>query len=102
MKNPMKIAKIILAGFVAVIIANTAGLAEQALTGTVAMLDRINGTIAIKQTQSGTVGANAGGSAQEFKAQDGLSLEALHAGDRVTFSVTEKDGIKTITKIQKQ
>jgi Cu/Ag efflux protein CusF len=98
----MKIATIVLAGLVAVVIASTAALAEQALTGTVAMLDRINGTIAIKQTQSGTVGANAGGATEAFKAQDGLPLEALHAGDRVTFSATEKDGIKTITKIQKQ
>jgi Cu/Ag efflux protein CusF len=98
----MKIAKIVLAGVAVVIIATTAALAEQALTGTVAMLDRINGTIAIKQTQSGTVGANAGAAAEAFKAQDGLSLEALHAGDRVSFSATEKDGIKTITKIQKQ
>jgi|SRR5271156_7109978 len=97
----MKIAKIVLAGVAVVIITTTAGLAEQALTGTVAMLDRINGTIAIKQTQSGTVGAN-GAATEQFKAQDGLPLEALHAGDRVTFSATEKDGIKTITKIQKQ
>lgn len=98
----MKIAKIVLAGLVAVIITSTAAQAEQALTGTVAVLDRINGTIAIKQTQSGTVGANTGAVTEQFKAQDGLPLEALHAGDRVTFSATEKDGIKTITKIQKQ
>jgi Cu/Ag efflux protein CusF len=77
-------------------------LAQQALTGTVTKVDRINGTVAIRQTQSGTVGANTGGAAEDFKAQDGLSLDAVHAGDRVTFSATEAGGIKTITKLQKQ
>ena len=49
-----------------------------------------------------TTGANSGGAAEEFKAQNGLSLDALHAGDKVTFSATETGGIKTITKLQKQ
>jgi Cu/Ag efflux protein CusF len=97
----MNIAKIMLAGIAALII-NSAALAQQALNGTITGLNRINGTITIQQTQSGTVGANAGSAAQEFKVQDGLSLDDLHAGNRVTFSVTEKDGIKTITKLQKQ
>jgi Cu/Ag efflux protein CusF len=97
----MNIAKIMLAGTAALII-SSAALAQQALNGTITGLNRINGTITIQQTQSGTVGANAGSAAQEFKVQDGLSLDDLHAGNRVTFSVTEKDGIKTITKLQKQ
>ena len=97
----MNIAKIMLAGTTALII-SSAALAQQALNGTITGLNRINGTITIQQTQSGTVGANAGSAAQEFKVQDGLSLDDLHAGNRVTFSVTEKDGIKTITKLQKQ
>jgi Cu/Ag efflux protein CusF len=98
----MKIAKIILAGAAALIIIGTAALAQQALTGTITKLNRINGTIAIQPTQSGTVGANSGGAGEEFKVQDGLSLDAVHAGDKVTFSAMEKDGIKTITKLQKQ
>jgi len=97
----MNIAKIMLAGTAALII-SSAALAQQALNGTITGLNRINGTITIQQTQSGTVGADAGSAAQEFKVQDGLSLDDLHAGNRVTFSVTEKDGIKTITKLQKQ
>lgn len=97
----MNIAKIMLAGTAALII-SSAALAQQALNGTITGLNRINGTITIQQTQSGTVGANAGSAAQEFKVQDGLSLDDLHAGNRVTFSVTEKDGVKTITKLQKQ
>ena len=98
----MKIAKIILAGSAALTIISSAALAQQALTGTVTKVDRINRTVAIQQTQSGTVGANTGGAAEEFKAQTGLSLDKLHAGDKVTFSATETSGIKTITKLQEQ
>ncbi|HEX9468935.1 MAG TPA: copper-binding protein [Bradyrhizobium sp.] len=98
----MKIAKIILAGTAALAIISSAALAQQALSGTVTKVDRINGTVAIKQAQSGTVGANTGAAAEEFKAQDGLSLDAVHAGDKVTFSATEAGGTKTITKLQKQ
>jgi hypothetical protein len=67
-------------------------------------LPKLTGSIAPSRfkTQSGTIGANTGGAAEEFKAQNGLSLDALHAGDRVTFSATETGGIKTITKLQKQ
>ncbi len=96
----MKIAKVILAGTAALTIISSATLAQQALTGTLTKVDRINRTVAIQQMQSGTTGANTG-AAEEFKAQDGLSLETLHAGDKVTFSVTETGGIKTITKLQK-
>ena len=98
----MKTAKIILAGAAALAIVGSAALAQQALTGTVTGINRINGMVAIRQTQSGTVGANSGGAAEEFKVQDGLSLDAVHAGDKVTYSATEAGGIKTITKLQKQ
>src|SRR3982075_3820873 len=98
----MKIAKIIMAGTAALNIIGSAALAQPALTGTVTKVDRINRTIAIQKTPSGTIGANTGGAAEEFKAQNGLSLDALHAGDKVTFSATETGGIKTITKLQKQ
>jgi Cu/Ag efflux protein CusF len=98
----MKIAKIILAGAAALIVISSGASAQQALTGTVTEIDRIHGTIAIQLTQSGTVGANTRGAAEEFKAQDGLALDTVHAGDKVIFSATEAGGIKTITKLQKQ
>jgi Cu/Ag efflux protein CusF len=98
----MKIAKIILAGTAVLTILGSAALAQQALTGTVTQVDRISRTVAIRQTQSGTVGANTGGAAEEYKAQDGLSLETLHAGDKVTFSASEKGGVKTLTKFGAQ
>jgi Cu/Ag efflux protein CusF len=102
MKTGMTIAKFILAGTAALALINSAALAQQERTGTVTKVDRINRIVAIQQTQSGTVGANTGASTEEFKTQDGLSLDTLHAGDRVTFSATETGGAKTITKLQPQ
>ena len=98
----MKISQVILAGTAVLTIISSEAWAQPALTGTLTQIDRIHGTVAIKQTQNGTTGANTGAAAEEFKAQNGLSLDALHAGDKVTFSVTETGGVKTITKLQKQ
>jgi hypothetical protein len=80
---------------------SSVALAQQTLTGTVTTIDRINGTIAIQQTQNGTVGANTGGATEQFKAPDGM-LNTLHAGDKVTLSVGEIGGTRTITKLEKQ
>lgn len=99
----MRIAKIGLAGFAGLAFISAAALAQQVTTGTgtLTFIDRIHGTVAIKQTESGTVGASSGGAATEFKVK-GVSLDAVHAGDKVTFSATEAGGIRTITKIEKQ
>jgi Cu/Ag efflux protein CusF len=97
----MKIARTVLAAAAFTIVVSTA-LAQQALSGTITTIDRINGTVAIRQTQSGTTGANTGGAADEFKVQAGISLDKFHAGDKVTFSTAEKGGVKTLTKIQQQ
>jgi Cu/Ag efflux protein CusF len=97
----MKIVKVILAGAAVLTLIGSAALAQQALTGTVTAIDRINRSVAIKQTQNGTVGANTGGAAEEFKVKDGVSLDDLHAGDRVSFSASETGGVKTITKFSR-
>jgi Cu/Ag efflux protein CusF len=96
----MKIAKVLLA--TAIVILGSEALAQQALTGSVTKVDEANGKIAIQQTQSGTVGTSTGGAAEEFKVQDGLLFNALRPGDKVVFTVTEADGVKTITKLEKQ
>jgi len=98
----MKIAKIILAAIACLIFISSAASAQQTRTGMITKIDRIHGTVAIQQTQSGTVGANTGGAAEEFKAQDAMALDKLHAGDKVTYSVTETGGSTAITKLQKQ
>lgn len=43
-----------------------------------------------------------GGSIQEYKVPKGQSLEAFHAGDKVSFTTTDSDGGKTINKLDKQ
>jgi Copper binding periplasmic protein CusF len=96
----MRLAKTILAGVMLTVIPSVSS-AQQALTGTVITINRITGTIGIQQTQSGTVGANAGGATEQFKIPEGLS-ETVHAGDRVTFTASEGGPTKTITKIEKQ
>jgi hypothetical protein len=96
----MKLARTILAAAMLTGI-GSAAWAQQALTGTVTLINRLDGTVVIQQTPSGTVGANAGGATEPFKAKSAM-LETLHAGDKVTFSVSEADGTKTITKLEKQ
>jgi Cu/Ag efflux protein CusF len=102
----MRIATIISVSTAALVIISSAAfstaLAQQERSGIVTEINRLNGTIAIRQAQNGTVGANAGGTAEAFKVQGGLSLDALHAGDKVSFTATESGPTKTITKIQKQ
>jgi Cu/Ag efflux protein CusF len=98
----MQIAKIILASAAAIVIISSGASAQQALTGSITKVDEASGKITIQQTQSGTVGANTGGAADEFKVQDGLLFNAFQAGDKVIFTATEIGGVKTITKLQKQ
>jgi hypothetical protein len=112
----MKTASIMLAGLAALTFGSVAS-AEQAMTGTVTRIDRLDGTIAIQlqktPTQSGTVGANTGGAntgssktdgpAEELKTKiQGNLLNVLHAGDRVKFSLTEAGGTKTISNVERQ
>ena len=103
----MKMAKITLAGLAALTALSSASLAQQALTGTVTRIDRLDGTIAIQlqkpQGQGGTVGASTGGAPEELKTKvQGNLLNTLHAGDRVKFSLTDTNGGKTITDVERQ
>jgi Cu/Ag efflux protein CusF len=97
----MKIAKMVFATATIAIIGSSA-MAQQALTGAITKLDEAKGTITIQPTQSGTVGANTGGAAEDFKVQDGLLFNAFQAGDKVVFTATDVGGVKTITKLEKQ
>jgi Cu/Ag efflux protein CusF len=97
----MKLTMSTLAAAAAITI-GSAALAQQSLTGTITGVDEPNGKVTIQQSQSGTVGANSGGAADDFKVQDGLMFNALKAGDRVVFTASEIGGVKTVTKIEKQ
>jgi Cu/Ag efflux protein CusF len=102
----MKTASIMIT--VAVIAVGHAALAQQQQdsAGTITGINRLTGTVAITPTESGTVGSNAPISApapaEQFKVKDGALLDAVHAGDRVTYSVTDTGGVKTITKLDRQ
>ena len=96
----MPIARMTLAGASAFLLLTTLAAADP-LTGRVMGINRLTNTIAIQQTQDGTVGAN-GGATEEFHAQDGVSLENVHVEDRVTYSVSKAGGVKTITKLDRQ
>ena len=98
----MNIAKIILAGAAAIPLLCSGALAQQARMGTISGVDEASGKIAIQQTPGGTVGANTGGTSEEFKVQDGLLFNSVQVGDKVAFTVDEIGGVKTITKLQKQ
>lgn len=98
----MKVAGMILAAATAALsIIGTSAIAQQSRTGMVTRIDRISGTISIRDMPEGTTGANAGAATEEFKVQDGARLNALHAGDRVSFAVSDTAGTKTITKIDR-
>ena len=98
----MRTANAILASAAALTILVPAALAQQSQSGMITMIDRLHGTIGIQVTQSGTVGSSSGGALQEFNVKDGHLLDSVHAGDKVSFSATDGDGIKTVTKLQKQ
>jgi Copper binding periplasmic protein CusF len=86
-----------IASAVLALIGSTAFAQDDAKTGMVTQIDRLNSTVAIQHTQDGTVGAgSSGGTVKQYKVP-GASLEALHAGDRVNFTQSGD----TITKIEK-
>lgn len=97
----MKFAGMIVAAVAALSIVGTSAFAQQLRTGLVTRIDRISNTISIRDMPEGTTGANEGAATEEFKVQDGARLNDLHAGDRVSFAVSDAAGTKTITRINK-
>lgn len=79
----------------------SAASAQEARTGMITQIDRINGTIAIQQPRNGTVGATGGSTAKQYKVQ-GVSLDNLHAGDQVSYTAAQSGGVDTVTKIEKK
>ena len=77
-------------------------LAQQDTAGMVTQINRLNGTITIQQIPDKTVGSSTSGPTDEFKVQNGKMLDAVHAGDTVTYSVASNGASKTITKLQKR
>ena len=97
----MSLVRIISVSAAAFVALSSAALAQQAHTGIVTEVNRLNNTIAIRPTQNGTVGATASGPSEDFKVGSGISLDAWHAGDPVTYSASGDEGTKPITKIDR-
>ena len=89
-------------GTIALALCSASVLAQESRLGTISRVDEANGTIAIAEAQLGTTGSGAGSAAQEFKLQDGLLFNAIKEGDRISYTVEEIRGVKTITRLQKQ
>ena len=97
----MGLVRIISVGAAAFVVVGSVAFAQQAHTGTITEINRLNNTISIRQTQNGTVGSNSTNTTEQFKVGSGVSMEAWHAGDRVAYSASGADGAKTITKIER-
>jgi Cu/Ag efflux protein CusF len=98
----MKITKIILISAAAIALGCSAALAQRALSGSITRVDEANGKITVQQIEPGTVGASSGDGAEDFKVQDGLLFNALQPGDKVVFTATDINGVRTITEIEKR
>jgi len=101
----MKSSRAIMLGMAAAAIFSLSALAQESRFGTISRVDPAKGTIAVAEAQAGTTGSSSSSTmsgAQEYKLQDPLLFNAIKNGDRISFSVEEKDGVKTITKLQKQ
>ena len=98
----MKSSRTIIMCMAATAMFSLGALAQEIRQGTISRIDPAKGTIAVAETQSGTTGSSTMSGAQEYKLQDPLLLNAIKDGDRISFAVEDKNGVKTITKLQKQ
>jgi hypothetical protein len=92
-----------LATFVSIgtVVLASAAVAQQNLTGTLTMIDRPDRNVVIQRSQDGTVGAN-GGVKDTLKVPPEMSLDNVHVGDQVAYTVTDKGGVRTVTKLERQ
>jgi Cu/Ag efflux protein CusF len=86
---------------IGVVLSASAAFAQQSLTGTLTLIDRPDRNVIIQRTQDGTVGTN-GGVKETLKVPPEMSLDNVHVGDKVAYTVTDKGGVKTVTKLEKQ
>jgi len=98
----MKSSRAIILGMAAAAMFSLGALAQESRSGTISRVDPSTGTIAVAEAQAGTTGSSTMSAAQEYKLKDPLLFNAIKDGDRISFTVEEKDGVKTITKLQKQ
>ena len=85
----MRITKFIFAS-ASIAIISSGALAQQALTGSITMVDEANGKITIQLTQGGTVGANTAGGTDEFKDTAVMAITTDKRPDDSDADFTEK------------
>jgi copper binding protein CusF len=98
----MRTSRAAVIGMIAVALFSTGVSAQESRLGTISRLDEANGTIAIAEAQTGTTGSATVMPSQDFKLQDGLVFNAFREGDRVSYTVQDIGGVKTITKLERQ
>ena len=76
--------------------------AQQTVKGNIASIDEPAGDIYIDPAAPSTAGSNGAVTTDRYKVMDGLLFNAVHPGDRVSFSFETVDGVKTITKLEKE
>lgn len=75
----------------------------QQIRGLIEKVDEPNGLLTVQRIPESTVGSSSvAGSSDKFAVQNGLLLNALHEGDKVTFTAQEINGVKTITNLKKK
>lgn len=98
----MRTSRTAVIGIIAVALFSAGASAQESRHGTISRLDEANGAIAIAEAQTGTTGSGAATASQEFQLQDGLVYNAFKEGDRISYTVQDIGGVKTITKLERQ
>jgi Cu/Ag efflux protein CusF len=87
--------------FAALTLAASSASAQQ-MRGSIERVDEPHGSITVQRPLEGTVGASGTVGSEKFAVQDGLLFNALREGDKISFTVREINGVKTITTLQKE
>jgi Cu/Ag efflux protein CusF len=75
---------------------------EAVLSGIVTKVDKPQGTVRIQYGRPSATSGASSDTSEDFKVADGRLFNAIKAGDKVRFTVEQKDGAKTVTKLEKQ
>ena len=95
----MRTAQAITFGIAASVLLAIGAHAQGTHRGTIVQVEEARGTITVSETSTGTMGSSAGSATQEYKLQDGLLFNALKVGDPISFTVEERNGVRTIPKL---
>jgi Cu/Ag efflux protein CusF len=75
---------------------------EGVMTGIVTKVDKPQGTVRIQYGQPSATTGTSVDTSEDFQLNDSSLFNTLHAGDKVRFSVEQRNGAKTIMKVEKR